>query len=126
MAHIAEASADPAPAVDPELPFYMGFTSGSTGKPKAFTRSHRSWVESFHCTKTYFLVSSNDKVLIPGTLLSSHFLYGAVSTLYLGEPFVCLKIHSRSNEGVANTEIHQRTLYRTDNDRCPRQHSRFP
>ncbi|MCY9090715.1 acyl-CoA synthetase [Bacillus mojavensis] len=91
MAHIAEASADPAPAVDPELPFYMGFTSGSTGKPKAFTRSHRSWVESFQCTETDFSVSSNDKVLIPGTLMSSHFLFGAVSTLYLGGTVCLLK-----------------------------------
>ncbi|MFJ9203406.1 acyl-CoA synthetase [Bacillus velezensis] len=66
------------------LPFYTGFTSGSTGKPKAFTRSHRSWLESFSCTKREFGISPDDKVLVPGTLRSSHFLYGAVSTLFIG------------------------------------------
>ncbi|AZV88577.1 acyl-CoA synthetase [Bacillus amyloliquefaciens] len=66
------------------LPFYTGFTSGSTGKPKAFTRSHRSWLESFACTKREFGISPKDKVLVPGTMRSSHFLYGAVSTLFIG------------------------------------------
>ncbi|QRZ93977.1 AMP-binding protein [Bacillus subtilis] len=89
MANIEEESAAPLPIIDPEHPFYMGFTSGSTGKPKAFTRSHRSWIESFTCTETDFSISSDDTVLIPGTLISSHFLYGAVSTLYLGGT-VCL------------------------------------
>ncbi|MHA6488271.1 acyl-CoA synthetase [Bacillus cabrialesii] len=91
MADISEASADPVPIIDPEHPFYMGFTSGSTGKPKAFTRSHRSWMESFTCTETDFSISSDDKVLIPGTLMSSHFLYGAVSTLFLGGTVCLLK-----------------------------------
>ncbi|AOL96829.1 MULTISPECIES: acyl-CoA synthetase [Bacillus] len=91
MADISEAAADPLPTIDPEHPFYMGFTSGSTGKPKAFTRSHRSWIESFTCTETDFSISSNDTVLIPGTLMSSHFLYGAVSTLFLGGTVCLLK-----------------------------------
>ncbi len=91
MADISEASADPAPVIHPEQPFYMGFTSGSTGKPKAFTRSHRSWMESFACTEASFSISSQDKVLIPGTLISSHFLYGAISTLFLGGTVCLLK-----------------------------------
>ncbi|KXZ20847.1 acyl-CoA synthetase [Bacillus nakamurai] len=70
--------------VSGERAFYTGFTSGSAGKPKAFTRSHRSWLESFSCTKRDFRISPQENVLIPGTLRSSHFLYGAVSTLFLG------------------------------------------
>ncbi|QIW79284.1 acyl-CoA synthetase [Bacillus tequilensis] len=91
MAAISEASAVSLPMIDPEHPFYMGFTSGSTGKPKAFTRSHRSWIESFACTETDFSISADDTVLIPGTLMSSHFLYGAVSTLFLGGTVCLLK-----------------------------------
>ncbi|MCY8202153.1 MULTISPECIES: acyl-CoA synthetase [unclassified Bacillus (in: firmicutes)] len=96
MANIAEESTAPLPIVDPEHPFYMGFTSGSTGKPKAFTRSHRSWIESFTCTESDFSISSNDTVLIPGTLMSSHFLYGAISTLFLGGTVCLLKKFSPS------------------------------
>ncbi|MDM5298878.1 AMP-binding protein [Bacillus pumilus] len=64
--------------------FYMGFTSGSTGSPKAFVRGQQSWMESFRMTAAAFGISEHDHVLILGTLLSSHFLYGAISTLYFG------------------------------------------
>ncbi|MGM7719974.1 AMP-binding protein [Metabacillus sp. Hm71] len=67
-----------------EMPFYMGFTSGSTGEPKAFIRSHESWVQSFACTQFDFHINKNDHVLIPGSLIHSHFLFGAISTLYFG------------------------------------------
>jgi long-chain acyl-CoA synthetase len=69
---------------DENLPFYMGFTSGTTGEPKAFIRSHESWVASFACNRFDFLMDETDHVLIPGALIHSHFLYGAISTLYLG------------------------------------------
>lgn len=72
------------PISNEEEPFYMGFTSGSTGKPKAFIRSHRSWVKSFDCNMVDFHMKADDHVLIPGALIHSHFLYGAISTLYLG------------------------------------------
>nr|WP_283775113.1 acyl-CoA synthetase [Bacillus zhangzhouensis] len=64
--------------------FYMGFTSGSTGSPKAFMRRQHSWIESFRMTASEFGITHQDHVLILGTLLSSHFLYGAISTLYFG------------------------------------------
>lgn len=64
--------------------FYMGFTSGSTGSPKAFIRRQQSWIESFRTTAGTFGITHQDHVLITGTLLSSHFLYGAISTLYFG------------------------------------------
>ncbi|MBM7652460.1 AMP-binding protein [Neobacillus cucumis] len=66
------------------LPFYMGFTSGTTGNPKAFVRSQDSWIASFDCNRLDFEINEYDHVLIPGALIHSHFLYGAISTLYLG------------------------------------------
>jgi len=66
------------------LPFYMGFTSGTTGNPKAFVRSQDSWMASFDCNRFDLGINESDHVLIPGSLIHSHFLYGAISTLYLG------------------------------------------
>lgn len=70
--------------VEKETPFYMGFTSGTTGVPKAFIRAHESWIASFDCNRQDFQMDETDHVLIPGALIHSHFLYGAVSTLALG------------------------------------------
>jgi len=71
-------------SVSGEMPFYMGFTSGTTGAPKAFIRSHDSWIASFGCSLHDFHIGETDHVLIPGALIHSHFLYGAISILYLG------------------------------------------
>jgi len=77
-------------------PFYIGFTSGSTGAPKAFIRSHRSWIESFRISSRDFQLSAGDSVVIPGSLFFSHFLYGAMTTLYLGGTVYLLKKFSPS------------------------------
>ena len=69
---------------DDNVPFYIGFTSGSTGKPKAFIRSHASWVESFRCNQIDLGMTEKEHVLIPGSFINSTFLYGALSTLFLG------------------------------------------
>jgi long-chain acyl-CoA synthetase len=74
-----------------DLPFYIGFTSGTTGKPKAFVRSQESWVASFDCNRFDFQLDETDYVLIPGALIHSHFLYGAISTLYLGGTVILLE-----------------------------------
>lgn len=73
------------------VPFYIGFTSGSTGKPKAFVRSHDSWVESFQCNKVELSMTEKEHVLIPGSFVNSTFLYGALSTLFLGGTLYVLK-----------------------------------
>ena len=70
--------------IDGDTPFYLGFTSGTTGLPKAFVRSHHSWIESFTCNQRDLHLDEKDHVLIPGALIHSHFLYGAISTLYAG------------------------------------------
>ncbi|WP_318502501.1 AMP-binding protein [Bacillus sp. T3] len=77
--------------INADLPFYMGFTSGTTGEPKAFIRGHESWIASFKCNRFDFHMNEQERVLIPGSLIHSHFLYGAVSTLYLGGTVSLLK-----------------------------------
>jgi long-chain acyl-CoA synthetase len=78
------------------LPFYMGFTSGTTGEPKAFIRSQASWAASFDCNRVDFQIGSRDIALIPGSLIYSHFLYGVISTLYLGGTVYLLEKFSPS------------------------------
>ncbi|MBD3860488.1 AMP-binding protein [Bacillus sp. 28A-2] len=96
------------PVTDEDPVFYMGFTSGSTGSPKAFIRRQQSWIESFRMTTSEFGITHQDHVLILGTLLSSHFLYGAISTLYFGgtvtllEKFVPLKAKKALQTGDIN------------------------
>ncbi len=82
--------------VEANLPFYMGFTSGTTGNPKAFVRSQDSWLASFDCNRIDFGLDESDQVLIPGTLIHSHFLYGAISTLHQGGTIFLLEKFSPS------------------------------
>ncbi|MFL0365762.1 AMP-binding protein [Pseudobacillus sp. 179-B 2D1 NHS] len=77
-------------------PFYMGFTSGSTGAPKAFVRSQQSWLASFKCNRHDFGLKENEYTLVPGALIHSHFLYGAISTLFLGGTVYLLEKFSPS------------------------------
>ncbi|WP_338473070.1 AMP-binding protein [Niallia sp. XMNu-256] len=72
-------------------PFYIGFTSGSTGKPKAFVRSQKSWVESFPCNTVDIGIEPGDHALIPGSFISSTFLFGALGTLFYGGTIYVLK-----------------------------------
>ncbi|MFI7104196.1 AMP-binding protein [Streptomyces sp. NPDC050161] len=72
------------PEVSGGAPFYVAFTSGSTGRPKGAVRSHRSWLRSFERTTAEFAIDATDRVLLPGSLGHSHFLYGAVHGLHCG------------------------------------------
>ena len=82
---------------DADLPFYIGFTSGSTGSPKAFVRSHASWIETFICNEKDLGLKPDEHVLIPGSFVSSTFIYGAMSTLYSGGTTYILKKFSAKN-----------------------------
>ncbi len=68
--------------------FYVGFTSGSSGRPKAFARRLRSWTDSFAATSTVFAIG--DRVVLPGPLDHSLFLFGAVHAMWTGADVVTL------------------------------------
>jgi long-chain acyl-CoA synthetase len=76
------------PPVGTEAEFYWGMTSGTTGEPKLFARSHRSWLESFAAAEQVFAFPPAAKVLVPGPLSHSLFLYGAVHALCRGHTVI--------------------------------------
>jgi long-chain acyl-CoA synthetase len=78
----------PLPVVPSEAEFYWGLTSGTTGEPKLFARSHSSWLESFSAAEQVFPFAPAAKVLIPGPLSHSLFLYGAVHALCRGHTVI--------------------------------------
>ncbi len=64
--------------------FYWGLTSGTTGEPKLFARCQNSWIASFAAAESVFAFQSNARILIPGPLHHSLFLYGTVHALCRG------------------------------------------
>mgnify|MGYP000963071506 CR=1 FL=1 len=80
-----EASLSPAfGPPSPDTPFYIGFTSGSTGLPKGFRRHHLSWAETFRITLQTFGPVAAGRVLAPGRMSHSLFLFGALLGLWSG------------------------------------------
>jgi long-chain acyl-CoA synthetase len=67
-----------------DAPFYVGFTSGSTGQPKGFVRHHRSWVESFRVCLSTFGADAAARVLAPGRVSHSLFLFGMLLGVWSG------------------------------------------
>ncbi|WP_223589183.1 AMP-binding protein [Neobacillus bataviensis] len=97
LSEVNNAASSRAIEIDGKTPFYMGFTSGTTGNPKAFIRAHDSWVASFDCSRYDFQLNEHDHVIVPGALIHSHFLYGAISTLFIGGTVYLLEKFSSSN-----------------------------
>ncbi|WP_223839489.1 class I adenylate-forming enzyme family protein [Saccharopolyspora pogona] len=62
--------------------FYLPTTSGSSGSPKVLIRSRRSWLRSFAALD--LPLAARDRVLVPGPLGSSLFLFGALHALHSG------------------------------------------
>ena len=94
-----EACADPAP-VSPDdgladgpaaSTFLVGLTSGTTAVPKAFTRSRRSWQQSFDASIEFFGLRQDDVTLAPGPLAASLNLYALAECLYAGSEFQTLE-----------------------------------
>jgi len=86
--HLDTLPATPPPRAEPGSPFYIGFTSGSTGWPKGFRRDHRSWTESLRVCVETFGPDSTGRVLAPGRISHSLFLFGMLLGLWTGAGIV--------------------------------------
>ncbi len=84
LRNMGDPSPAPSPPPTPETPFYIGFTSGSTGLPKGFRRHHLSWAETFRITLQTFGPVAGGRVLAPGRMSHSLFLFGALLGLWSG------------------------------------------
>ena len=84
LRNMGDPSPAPSPPPTPETPFYIGFTSGSTGLPKGFRRHHHSWAETFRITLETFGPVAGGRVLAPGRMSHSLFLFGALLGLWSG------------------------------------------
>lgn len=77
--------------------FYAGFTSGSTGDPKGYCRTNHSWLESFRLSEAEFSICPDDRIVIPGSLVHSLHLYGAVHGLHAGALVeLCPRFHPKT------------------------------
>ena len=75
----------------PDSTFLIGLTSGTTSVPKAFSRTRRSWQESFEASIEFFGLRQDDVTLAPGPLAASLNLYALAECLYAGAEFQTLE-----------------------------------
>ena len=94
----------------PEDDFYIGFTSGSTGIPKGFMRSHRSWVESFRVCLQAFGTAAAGRILAPGGVSHSLFLFGMLLGVWSGGGVVVQPRFSAADALRSLAEGHTPTL----------------
>jgi long-chain acyl-CoA synthetase len=83
-------------------PFLIGLTSGTTAVPKAFTRTRRSWQQSFEASIEFFGLTPEDRTLAPGPLAASLNLYALAECLYAGSEFHSL---ARFDVGDAHAAV---------------------
>ncbi|NUT73370.1 AMP-binding protein [Pseudarthrobacter sp. C4D7] len=109
-----EACAEPAPVSagdpladgPPDSSFLIGLTSGTTAVPKAFTRSRRSWQQSFDASIEFFGLRQDDVTLAPGPLAASLNLYALAECLYAGSEFQALETFDVGDVHAAITHDH--------------------
>lgn len=87
-------------------PFLIGLTSGTTSVPKAFTRSRRSWQESFDASIEFFGLRQDDVTLAAGPLAASLNLYALAECLYAGSEFQTLEQFDVGDVHAAITHDH--------------------
>jgi long-chain acyl-CoA synthetase len=74
--------ADGAPEHGPGM--FETLTSGSSGAPRRIRRSQASWIASFAVNARLFGLGPGVRVAVPGRLVQSLALYGAVEAVHLG------------------------------------------
>jgi long-chain acyl-CoA synthetase len=73
----------PAPE-EGSAPAFETLTSGSSGSPRRIRRSQASWMASFAVNAGLFGIGPGVAVAVPGQLVQSLALYGALEALHLG------------------------------------------
>ena len=66
------------------VPVFETLTGGTTGAPRRVRRSHASWIASFRVDARRFGIGPGVAVAVPGRLVHSLPLYGAIGALHLG------------------------------------------
>ena len=66
------------------VPMFETLTSGSSGAPRRIWRSQRSWTASFAVNAGLFGIGPGRRVAVPGRMVQSLALYGALEALHLG------------------------------------------
>ncbi len=97
------------PKATRESIFYLGYTSGTSGDPKGFVRTQESWTESFRNTGYEYNILAGDQVIIPGSLVHSLFLYGALHTLSTGATVELLG-HFSADSLARRVDRHKKTV----------------
>lgn len=93
----AAQQATPQPAPAPNTVFYTGFTSGSTGTPKGFRRTYASWLASFKHDQAECPLYADDRIIAPGALSHSLFLYALLRGVHAGIPVIICRRFSAHN-----------------------------
>lgn len=73
---------------DDDTRFLAAFTSGTSGGLRAVVRTRRSWTASFDAFSSLSGIDAGCRVLVPGPLHSTLFLFGAVHALSCGAVLV--------------------------------------
>lgn len=63
---------------------WAGFSSGSTGRPRAVVRTRGSWTGSYPAAQKLAGMTPDDRILVPGPLVSSLFCFAALHGLAVG------------------------------------------
>lgn len=75
---------DQPPPAPGARPVFETLTSGSTGQPRRIRRKHRSWWASFVVNARLFGIGPGVRIAVPGQMVHSLSLYGALEGACLG------------------------------------------
>ena len=107
---IGGGSEPPKPA---PLPMFETLTSGTSGTPRRIWRSQASWTASFAVNAGLFGIGPGVSVAVPGRLVHSLALYGAVEALHLGATLHLLADLRPDRQRAAMAQAAVAVLYAT-------------
>ncbi|MCZ8336448.1 MAG: AMP-binding protein [Rhodobacteraceae bacterium] len=94
-------------------PVFETLTSGSTGQPRRIRRSQRSWWASFLVNQRLFGIGPGVRIAVPGRMVHSLSLYGALEGACLGAEVHLLAGMRPDAQGAALRALGVEVLYAT-------------